>query len=168
MLNNHYQPIEFGIHFSLSPIALSAGATLADYRDRWVEQCLDFDETKAEQLLAQAFSLFPPETVGVEVLQKGLAAIGRLWFAGEVSVQQEHFASALANRKVDALIAALPPPTRPGKIMIGCPPHEEHTFAARLLTFLLRRRGWEIIFLGANVPLDRMTAMVAKAKLRGV
>ncbi|RME40487.1 MAG: hypothetical protein D6796_17145, partial [Caldilineae bacterium] len=48
------------------------------------------------------------------------------------------------------------PPTRPGLILVGCPPEEEHAFGPLLLTLLLRRRGWRVVYLGAAVPVHRM------------
>jgi methylmalonyl-CoA mutase cobalamin-binding subunit len=66
--------------------------------------------------------------------------------------------------KLDALIAASPPPTRPGSILVGCPPEEEHTFPMLFITLLLRQRGWKVIYLGANVPLARFESTVDTLK----
>jgi hypothetical protein len=55
---------------------------------------------------------------------------------------------------------AAPPPSRPGRILAACPPQESHIFGLLLLTFLLRRRGWEVVYLGANVPADRLETTV--------
>src|SRR5215212_6968819 len=67
--------------------------TLAALRAHWIEACLNFSESNAEQTLNLAFSLFPVEAVCVEILQKGLSEIGDLWYENDASVQQEHFAS---------------------------------------------------------------------------
>ncbi len=147
------------------PIATPISHTkLDDIRAAWIEACLKFDETSAEHILSQAFALYQPEMVLTQLLQKGLAEIGELWFTDEVSVQQEHFASALAMRRLNTLLAAAPAPTRSGRILIGCPPHEDHTFAPLALTILLRYRGWEMIYLGANVPLSRFVSTVESIK----
>jgi methanogenic corrinoid protein MtbC1 len=69
---------------------------------------MDFSETTAEQTLNQAFSMFPVEAVCLEVLQRGMSEIGERWYQNRVSVQQEHFASALAMRRLDALLSASP------------------------------------------------------------
>jgi len=138
------------------PVPLEVGDTLAQLRDSWVEACLAYDEQRAEYTLAQTFALYPPETGCLEVLQKGLAEIGRRWYMGDVTAQQEHFASALAMRRLESLVAINPAPTRSKRILIGCPPDEEHTFSPLLLTLLLRRRGWEALYLGADVPLNRL------------
>ncbi|MAT98440.1 MAG: hypothetical protein CL608_14950 [Anaerolineaceae bacterium] len=141
-----------------------ATTKIDDMRTAWIEACLNFDEASAEYILTQAFALYQPETVLTQLLQKGLAKIGELWFKDEVSVQQEHFASALAMRRLNSLLAASPAPTRSGRILIGCPPHEDHTFAPLALTILLRYRGWEMIYLGANVPLSRFVGTVESIK----
>lgn len=143
-----------------APLSGSAGETLDQLREGWIGACLDFDEARAEQTLAQAFALYAPETVAIELLQKAVSEIGQGWYEGSVTVQQEHFSSALAIRRLEALVMAAPPPARPGRILAACPPQESHVFGLLLLTFLLRRRGWEVVYLGANVPGDQLETTV--------
>ena len=139
---------------------LLSGATLEEVREQWVAACLAFDEVRAENLLAQAFARYPLETVCLEVLRQGLSEIGELWYTGESSVQQEHFASALAIRRLNALLAAAPNPSRRGKILTACPPGEDHIFSLLLVTLFLRLRGWEVVYLGANVPINKLDATI--------
>lgn len=145
----------------------STDNTLDNIRIEWIAACLNFNETQAEQALNKAFSISPVESVCVEVLQKGMSEIGALWYENRASVQQEHFASGLAMRRLDALLSASPSPTRPQTVLVGCPPDEWHTFTPLLLSLLLRRRGFNVIYLGANVPSDRFaeTAIKVKANL---
>lgn len=139
---------------------LTAGQPLAQLRQQWVAACLAFDEPAAQHALNQAFALFAPEHVCFEILQKGMAEIGQGWYEGRVTVQQEHFASALAVRRLDALLMVTPPPNRVGRILVGCPPEEQHTFSPLLLLLLLRRHGWDAIYLGVDVPLAQIKATV--------
>jgi MerR family transcriptional regulator, light-induced transcriptional regulator len=134
---------------------------LANLRQDWVRACLNFDEPRAEQMLAQAFALFPLNTVVLDVLLRGLAEIGDGWYRGDVTVQQEHFASALAVRRLQALIVASPAPTRAERIVLACPPEEQHTVSLHVINLFLRRQGWEVMDLGANVPLDRLESTAA-------
>jgi len=150
--------LSFGIPTQVS----SSDSTLDTFREQWIEACTDFNEADAEQVLNQAFSLFPVENVCVDVLQKGMSQIGELWYENRASVQQEHFASGLAMRRLDALLSAAPPVTKSKTILIGCPPNEWHTFTPLLLALLLRRRGWNVIYLGANVPAQRFAETVAE------
>src|SRR5512145_1048844 len=111
----------------------SADTTLDSLRAQWVEACMNFNESGAEQILNQAFSIFPVEAVCLEVLQKGMSEVGELWYENRMSVQQEHFASGLAIRRLDTLLSASPAPTRNQSIIVGCPPNEWHTFTPLLL-----------------------------------
>ncbi|MBI3162281.1 MAG: MerR family transcriptional regulator, partial [Chloroflexi bacterium] len=142
-------------------------SNLEALRGQWLDACLRFDESRAEQTLNQAFALYPVEVVCTDVLQRGLVEIGAKWYANSASVQQEHFASALAMRRLDSLLSAAPAPTREGTALIGCVADEWHAFTPLLLALLLRRRGWNVIYLGANVPNDRFaeTAQTVRADL---
>ena len=144
--------------------ALGNGDVVAGLRDAWVNACLAFDEFHAEQLLAQAFAVFPIEVVCIDLIQRGLAQIGDSWYRGKITVQQEHFASALALRRMEALLISTPAPTRPGRIIVACPPEEEHTFVPLMLSLLLRRRGWDVVYLGANVPLRSLESTLAAVR----
>lgn len=137
------------------------GESLADLRKSWKSACLAYDEARAEQVMAQAFALYPPEVVAVEVLQETMSEIGEEWYHGEVTVQQEHFCSELSVRRLEALLMAAPPPTRQGRLVAACPPDESHVLSLLLLTLLLRRQGWDVVYLGANVPLERVEPTLA-------
>lgn len=141
--------------------------TLDAIRTEWIANCLVFDEAKAEQTLNNAFSMFPVESVCFEVLQKGMSEIGGYWYNNRVTVQQEHFASGLAMRRLNSLMSASALPSRRETIVIGCPPGEWHTFTPSLLTLLLRRRGFNVIYLGASLPIEQFseTALKVKANL---
>jgi methanogenic corrinoid protein MtbC1 len=142
------------------PVAAANGNALVNFRQTWVSACLQFDEAGSEQVLHQAFSIYQPEIVAIELLSKGIVEIGNGWYRGEITVQQEHFASELAIRRIEAMIMGSPPPYRPGRILLACPPDENHIFGPLLLNLFLRRRGWDVLYLGANVPLERLQATI--------
>jgi methanogenic corrinoid protein MtbC1 len=131
------------------------GKNVDAFKSEWVSACLSFDDTRAEQIIAEAFSQYPPETVCFDILFEGLSEIGEEWYRGIVSVQQEHFASALVARRLNTLVSGTPPPNRLERIVIAAPPEEEHTLSSLLITFLLRRRGWDVVYLGADVPIGK-------------
>jgi MerR family transcriptional regulator, light-induced transcriptional regulator len=141
-------------------IYTSPDTNLDSLRAQWIQACLNFSEAHAEQVLNQAFSMFPVEAVCMEVLQRGLAEFGGLWYENRASVQQEHFASGLAMRRLDALLSGSPAPTRNQTVLVGCPSNEWHTFTPLHLALLLRRRGLNVIHLGANVPAEQFEETV--------
>jgi DNA-binding transcriptional MerR regulator len=152
---------------TLTATLLPADTSLDALRADWIVACLKFNEIAAEQTLNQAFSMFPVEAVSMHILQRALSEIGELWYENRASVQQEHFASALAMRRLDALLAASPAPSRKQTVIVGCPAEEWHAFTPLLLALLLRRRGLNVIYLGANVPSEQFaeTAATVRADL---
>jgi DNA-binding transcriptional MerR regulator len=147
-------------------IAPASGSILDALRHDWIIACASFDDLAAEQTLAQAFAIAAPEVVCMEVLQKGLAEIGAEWYSGKASVQQEHFASALAMRRLYTLFAAAPLPTQPARILAACPPGEMHEFSLLILAYLLRRRGWDVVYLGTNVPISHLDTAIQRISPR--
>jgi DNA-binding transcriptional MerR regulator len=129
---------------------------IASFRKRWLEANLAFDTVRVDEILNQAFAIYPVETVCTEIIQQGISEIGNYWVLGQASVQQEHFASALANRRLETLISATPRPTRRETILVGCPPGERHTFSLLMLSLFLSRKGFNVIYLGADVPLEQL------------
>lgn len=137
------------------------GIQIDELRTAWINACLVFDRDSAEQVLARAFALFPPEIVCIELLQKALVEVGDGWHQGTVTVQQEHFTTALSEQRIEILIAAEAAPTRSEKIVVCAAPGERHTFGPNLLAYLLRRQGWDVIYLGADVPIENFGATIA-------
>ena len=129
---------------------------LEDLREAWLAACLGFDEVRAESLLNQAFAFYTAETAITEIILHGIHEVGNRWQHGQVTVQQEHFVSGLATRRLDALIAAAPVPMHTGTIVLACPPAELHSLPLLCLNVMLRRRGRNVVFLGADVPMEHL------------
>jgi methanogenic corrinoid protein MtbC1 len=143
---------------------ITTPGTLESLRQEWVDACLAFDEKKAEGLLNQAFALFPLETVITDILQYAMIQVCDQWYQNDISVQQEHFASALVQRRLNSLIAACPAPTRSEVILIANPPNEQHLIPILMLNLFLRRRGFGVVDLGANVPIAKFDETVGRIK----
>ncbi len=160
---NGEDPLSLPVYRASDPTRMPSvsGAALSELRHAWVAACMAYDEPRAEASLSQAFALYPAESVLVDILQRGISEIGDAWYAGGSTTQQEHFASELAERRLESLLLTTPPPTRKGRVLVVCPPGEQHTFAPLLLTLLLRRRGWHVDYLGANVPLQDLDRALA-------
>jgi methanogenic corrinoid protein MtbC1 len=142
------------------------GEQIDQLREAWISSCLALDRGAAEQIMAIAFAQFAPETVCSELLQYGLAEIGNAWYEGEASVQQEHFTTAITNQRLEMLIAAAPSPSRPERIVSFCAPGDYHVFSSLLLAFLLRRQGFDVVYLGADVPVQELASTIIKVAPR--
>ena len=89
----------------------------------------------------------------VDRVQPVMYRIGDLWAEGEVSVAQEHMATALISRIMAATYQRfeLFKPSK-GKVVVACATDEFHEIGARTVADLLELDGWDVMFIGANVP----------------
>ncbi len=146
----------------LSPGEEDAGSqdVLDRMRMAWLEAALSYSEEKANHIFNDALARFSVERATHEILLKGLREVGEGWYRGDISVQSEHFTSALAVRRIQALITGSPPPWRSEQIIVACSPSEQHDFAPLLITLYLRREGYPVIYLGADVPYRELEDVV--------
>jgi DNA-binding transcriptional MerR regulator/methylmalonyl-CoA mutase cobalamin-binding subunit len=123
-----------------------------------------FDAESVQHTIMQAFALFPVEDVCLNLLAPALAEIGRQWRMGEASLQVEHFLTNLVRQHLLALDAAMPPPSRRGRVLLGCGPDDWHEMAVLMLSLFLRRRGWQVVYLGQAVGLEQLETALASIR----
>jgi len=137
-----------------------------DYGTRLVGPLILGDEAGAWTVVEQAMaSGVEPERIYLEVLTPSLEQIGDLWESGEVSVAEEHQASAIVLRLIGRLGPRLRRRGRTrGSIVLGAPPGEQHGVAVALLGDLLRARGFRVHDLGADVPPESFADAALRAE----
>src|SRR5581483_4227533 len=89
------------------------------------------------------------------------AAVARARDSGELSVGQEHLATAVVRTSLQRLLSDTRPGVR-GTAVLACAPGEQHDVGLLMLSVLLRGDGWEIAYLGADTPVDEATALAAR------
>lgn len=119
-----------------------------------------FDLPYAERLTSEAFALYPLETALLDLLQPAMIEIGERWQHDEINVVTEHFASQFIHRKLAGLLNVFESSSQRATIVVGCAPEELHNLGALLAALFLIRRGWHVIYLGAQVPLTDLIATV--------
>jgi methanogenic corrinoid protein MtbC1 len=112
------------------------------------------DEAGAWQLLetALASGRSPPSAV-LDILAPALRGIGDGWQDGDVTVAQEHRATAVATRLVGRLGPRFARAgRRRGGVVLACVPGEHHALPVALLALVLRGEGYAVVELGADTP----------------
>lgn len=132
--------------------------------DELVAALSSFREAPAEAILTEAFALYPVELVAEEIIAPTLVEIGEGWHRGEVSVVQEHFATAFLRRRLTSLFDAYPQPNSGPLAITGSAPSEWHDIGILMVSLALRRHGWRVIYLGQNVPVEHLLREVRKLK----
>ncbi len=103
------------------------------------------------------------------ILAPALHQIGSDWERGTVSIDQEHAASAAV---FDALVrvghhsAKKMPDSK--KAIVAVAGNDLHELPAKSLAVLLELKGWQVLYLGANTPVDSISQAVARANPEAV
>jgi len=124
----------------------------------------DFDGARAEQILGEAFALYPVEEVFLNVVQPTMVEVGEQWHQGKLSITAEHFATQFIRRKLSSLFNTYSITDGRGLLIVGCAPNEQHDLGALLISVFLVRHGWQVIYLGPDVPLDDLLETVSRVQ----
>jgi methanogenic corrinoid protein MtbC1 len=125
---------------------------LSGVRQALVAALLDFDESRADQVLGEAFASYGLETASERVIAPVMVQIGERWHRGKASTAAEHFASNYLRRKVEAIINSGLRRNEGPLIVLGCAPNDWHELGLLLIYLFMQRRGHNILYLGQNVP----------------
>jgi methanogenic corrinoid protein MtbC1 len=106
-----------------------------------------------------------PSGVLTEMVVPALRSIGERWARGEVSVAEEHRATAVAQRVIGHLGMQF---GRRGKdrgtVALAAPSGDLHVLPVAIVADLLRWRGFDVVELGGNAPAAALGDAVAKER----
>ncbi len=119
-----------------------------------------------------------PTGVLTTLLSPALRSIGDRWASGELGVDEEHRATAVAQRIIGRLGLQFGRPGRSrGTVVLAAPAGDLHILPVAMVADLLRWRGFDVVELGANTParalahaveqVDRLVAVGIAATTEG-
>jgi methanogenic corrinoid protein MtbC1 len=114
-----------------------------------------FDEPYAQAVLDSLLSLTMLESMLSEVVLPYLHELGERWERGEITVAQEHFASAVLRGRLLGLARGWGRGFGP-QAMLACLPGEQHDLGLISFGLALRARGWRIAYLGGDMPIESL------------
>jgi len=138
---------------------VEVGRTPAELRRALYEATAVADVDALGALLDQTFAILPLEQALMRVVEPLLRRIGEGWAAGDLSVAQEHLATAAVRARLEGLLADARGDVR-GVAVLACVPGERHELGLLMLGALLRADGWHVAYLGADSPLEDAADLV--------
>lgn len=97
------------------------------------------------------------------MIAPALRQVGVLWALGEMSVADEHLATAITYRSLASLSAFVgPPEALRGTVLLAAVEGERHVVGLEMVARVLEGGGFDVKLLGADVPTDALAAAVAR------
>jgi len=91
--------------------------------------------------------------VYVDVFQTSQYEVGRLWETNQITVAEEHMATAITQYAMAQLYQHIEPAkTQAGRMVITGIEGELHQVGPNMVADVLEARGWDVRFLGTNMP----------------
>jgi MerR family transcriptional regulator, light-induced transcriptional regulator len=138
-----------GVGDEAVPMALRPEAVrndLADALDR-------YDEPRAQAIIDRLLAVATVDTLLGEVVLPYLRELGERWLRGDASVAQEHFASSVVRGRLLGLARGWGLGLGPTAVL-ACLPGEQHDLGLIAFGLALRSRGWRIVYLGSDSPIE--------------
>ncbi|WP_046176083.1 cobalamin B12-binding domain-containing protein [Domibacillus indicus] len=88
--------------------------------------------------------------------------IGELWERDEISVADEHLATATCDFMISRFHGQVKKQPAAQKAMFLCVEEEQHTLGMRMASFLFEENGWQTRMMGANLPLEHALSAAEK------
>ena len=125
---------------------------MLELRQRYVDALVAGDLALAERLIEDSGTDI--RSLYLQVLQPALYEIGRRWQEAEISVAQEHLATATTQSLMARLAGRFDDraPRRDRRVLVACAEGELHSIGVRMVADFLEADGWDVLFVGALSP----------------
>jgi len=119
-----------------------------------IQSIVDLDTEGFEKILDRQIALNGIEKVIIRFIFPFFDRIGILWQTGHINPAQEHLTTNIIRQKLIVGIDQVRSVTKiKGSFLLFLPEKEHHELGLLLVYYLLKKRGAEVFYIGANVPL---------------
>ncbi len=124
---------------------------------------IELDELKFDKLLSSSIIKFGFEQAVLQVIYPFFERVGLLWQVGSITPAQEHFMSNLIRQKllvaIDGLATGIANDSK--TFLLFLPEGEWHEIGLLFSCYILRKRGYKVVYLGQSVPYDNLREVVS-------
>ncbi len=130
--------------------------------DTLVVAMVDLDRKKFQKILADSTQKVGFEATAINLLYPFLRKVGVMWQTDDINIPQEHFISSLVIQKLYVAIDQEYQPEMEGakKALLFLPEGEYHEMGLLFYRYLMKKRGYETIYLGQSLPYPDLLKVV--------
>lgn len=126
------------------------------------------DSRAFERELARASVELSQRHLIERVLEPLMCAVGERWHSGELRPAHEHMASAGMRSFLGNLYEMLQVPAGAPRIVVTTPQRQRHELGALLVAASACSGGWNVLYLGPDLPAEEIAGAVLVAEARAV
>ena len=93
------------------------------------------------------------QDIYVNVFQKAMYRIGKLWEQNNITIAEEHIASQIITSLIDTSLKSVKCKEKcKRKAIVTCIDKEFHQIGAKMVASVFESNGWSTIYMGENMP----------------
>jgi len=140
--------------------------TGSDYIDRLVLMMLNFDDVGINRLASKVIEDFGVEDAVTKVFFGVFQRIGTYWQVGSIFPAQEHCLTNIIRQRLIIEIDKLEPEQQNGMtILFFLPDNEMHEMSLLFYSYMAKKTGYHVVYLGQFVPLDDLQKIQLHLKI---
>lgn len=123
------------------------------------------DRKGAEHAVDRAIGIgVEPTAIHTLIIQAAMERIGELWEQEELSVADEHLATAISHQVLVRMLDVLrvKPPCSREHVLLAAVQGQQHVLGLRMVADVLEGAGFNVLYLGADVPIDALRLFAAQ------
>jgi len=132
--------------------------------DSLILAMISYNENAVNEILLRAIINNGFEDTFTGVVFPFLRRVGMMWHTGSVNIGAEHFISNIFKRRLISAIDALPAASLPDRkrIIAYLPENELHEMGLLFYTYVIRKMGHEVMYLGQSTPFSTLIEVMEK------
>ena len=138
------------------------------YQEEMLHGVNNFNENVLEVIYNEAMSLYPVDVVTKQLLLPLLEKLGQRWAHVSTGIAEEHFFSTFLRNKLGARFHHNNKQNTGPRLIASCLPGEHHEFGLLLFSLAAHARGYRVILLGANMPLEQLPEVSHRSNSDGI
>jgi len=139
-----------------------------DFLNRCLAAAQSLDMTEMERVLERASVLFSRTHLIERVLSPLMTRIGQLWHQGTLRPIHEHMASTVVRTFLGGMKGAYHPEDSAPHLVVTTPARQRHELGALLAAATAAGEGWQVTYLGPDLPPEEIAAAALQTKARAV
>lgn len=142
------------------------GAPVSPLTTLYFRALLRGDRQLASRLVLQMAELGTPiKEIYLHVFLPTMHEIGRLWQINQISVAEEHYATAATQLIMSQLYSYIFSSRKIGRtVVVACVSGELHELGARMVADFFEIDGWDSYYTGANTPITDVVQAVVERR----
>lgn len=138
------------------------------YIDAVIDAITQFNEIAIERIYNEVLSIYPVDIVTRKLIVPLLKTLGERWESKQGNVAEEHFFGVYLRNKLGARFHHRQQHYNGPKLVAACLPNEQHEIGLLLFALTAHERGFQVILLGGNMPIEELAIVVKKTRADAV